>query len=121
MWVEGIYGRYDHAYGNYMAELASPFYTNVPIQQIAAKPSVLYPNPAWQYVQLQFGIDKAELVNFVICDMQGRIVDKLLSTYCKEGQNVIQFNVAPLPAGTYFLKGTNASGSFVLTNKFIRQ
>ncbi|HXS36872.1 MAG TPA: T9SS type A sorting domain-containing protein [Flavipsychrobacter sp.] len=121
VWVEGIYGRHDHNYGNYMAKLTSPFYTNVPVQQVVSQPSVLYPNPAWQYMQLQFGIDKDEVVNFTIYNMQGQTVDKILSTYCKEGQNIIQFNVAPLAPGTYFLKGMNVSGSVVFTNRFVRQ
>lgn len=122
VWIEGIFGHIDGNYGNYMARLLSPNYTGVP--QTAAAPvqqSVLYPNPSWQFVQLKFEIEEEQMVNFVIYNTQGRMVDKLLSHFCQEGTNTVQFNVAPLPVGTYFLKATDAKGKVLSTHSFVRQ
>ncbi len=121
VWVEGIFGHHDLNYGNYMARLLSPNYTNVSEARNAFQPAVLYPNPSWQFVQLRFQIESAQKVNFVIYDISGRVVDKLLTHYCDEGTNVVQFNVAPLATGTYLLKAFGASNNELISvQKFIK-
>jgi len=47
VWVAGIYGRKDKDYGNYIAQLTSPYFTGVPTVNKATAPAILYPNPAW--------------------------------------------------------------------------
>ncbi len=121
VWIEGIFGHHDGNYGNYMARILSPNYTAVPQVSAAKQTSVLYPNPSWHFIQLKFDIEHEQLVNFVIYNTQGRVVDKLMSHYCDDGVNVVQFNIAPLPTGTYFLKAVDASGKVLSTHSFIRQ
>lgn len=121
VWVEGIYGRANKRYGNYMAKLAAPFVTSVTRQQKAKTPALLYPNPAWQFISVAFTLPADELVNFAIYDIQGRVVDNLLQAFCNEGKNVVQFNIAPLAPGTYFVKGINSKGEVIVTNRFVRQ
>ena len=121
VWVEGIYGRKDHTYGNYLAQLASPTFTGVPVVRRPAATSNLYPNPAIELVSLEFNVDQEQLFSFVIYDAQGRIVDKLLDKFCTEGKNVIQFNVAPLLQGTYFVKATGDKGENIAAHTFVRR
>ena len=119
--MEGIYGRKDHTYGNYLAQLASPTFTGVPVVRRPAATSNLYPNPAIELVSLEFNVDQEQLFSFVIYDAQGRIVDKLLDKFCTEGKNVIQFNVAPLLQGTYFVKATGDKGENIAAHTFVRR
>lgn len=122
VWVDGIFGRADHNYGNYMARLLSPYYNAVPAIHATNKiSSVLYPNPALQFIRLSFSIDEEQVVNFVIYDIQGRMVDKVTTVFCNEGKNVIQFNTASLKPGTYFLKAVGNNGTVISSQSFIRQ
>lgn len=121
VWVDGIYGRKDHNYGNYMAKLNSPYFTGISNIPSSQNNSLLYPNPSWQFVKFEFSLDKEQVVNFVIYNSQGQVVDKLLSQNCKDGRNRIQFNVGSLATGTYFLKAFGDKGNIISTNTFIRQ
>ncbi len=122
VWVEGIFGRKDRKYGNYMARLVSPFNDAVPPLQLpAAKNSNLFPNPAMQFVHFEFTVDKEQTFSFMIYDMQGRVVDKLTDRYCPEGKNVIQFNIASLPQGTYLLKAIGGKGERIAIHNFVKE
>ena len=121
VWAEGIYGLASHQYGNYMAQLISPYFTGVKPLTTTAKPSNLYPNPAFQYVSFEFSISQPQSVEFAICDAMGRVVDRLPVSYCQEGRNVLQFNIASLASGTYFLKGVGAQGDKIETRTFLKK
>jgi hypothetical protein len=122
VWVEGIFGRSDAKYGNYMARLASPFYENA-VQDagsIKAQASKLFPDPASSFVNFEFNVAHPQSFSFVIYDATGKVVDKVLYAYCKKGRNMIQFNIAPLPSGSYFLKALGAEGENIPVHKLIK-
>ncbi len=123
VWVEGIFGRKDFRYGNYMARLASPYYTNAVEDNgtIRAQAARLFPDPAWEYVNYEFNVEKAQSFSFVIYDVNGKVVDKLLDSYCQRGRNMIQFNIAPLAHGIYFLKAQGKEGEQLPVHKLLRQ
>ncbi|MEI8280064.1 MAG: T9SS type A sorting domain-containing protein [Bacteroidota bacterium] len=124
VWIEGIFGHKHYAstnYGNYMARLTSPYWTSVPVIQPLASNSALFPNPAEQFINIDFKLKQNQALHFVIYDMQGRMVDKLLDQYCTEGMNRIQFNIAPLAIGTYILKAMDEKGIQVMVHQFIRK
>jgi len=121
VWVEGIYGRSDRQYGSWIAKLVSPFYS-ASVGTIPVPPtSNLYPNPGISFIRLEFQLAKASGVNFSIFDMQGRKVDELLSHQCRQGKNLIQFNIASLATGTYVLRGTDVQGKDVMSRRFVKQ
>ncbi len=121
VWVEGIYGRTNKQYGNYMAQLISPYFDAV--TPLTKQPSLshLYPNPAWKYVSFEFSVPQTESVEFIITDEMGRTVDKLPAQFCNEGKNMLQFNVAPLAPGVYFLKGVGSAGDVIAPKTFIKK
>jgi type IX secretion system substrate protein len=125
VWVEGIYGRKDvqsdASYGNYMAQLKMPWQVDVPKEQTPASVQNLYPNPASEFVKYEFTVDHEQAFSFLLYDAQGRVVDKLLDRYCHEGQNVIQFNIAPLAPGTYFLRAVGDKGEHIMVRTFVRR
>lgn len=120
VWVDGIYGRPDYKYGNYIARLTSPYNEGVATTPKAA-PSNVFPNPAWEFVQFEFNVAAEQGFSFIICDIQGRVVDKVLDRFCPEGKNIIRFNIAPLAPGTYFLKAIGQKGENIEVHSFVRQ
>jgi len=122
VWVEGIFGKTNQQYGNYMAKLVSQYRTGVPVVLPgAATPSKLYPNPSFNFVSFDFNVAHQQLFSFIIYDARGREVEKILDNYCNEGRNVIQFNIAPLAPGTYFLKAVGTNGEYIPVHAFVRQ
>lgn len=120
VWVEGIFGRSDSRYGNFMAKLTTPSWVKTP-EVVKANPrGRVFPNPAWEIVSYEFTIEKAQSFSFALYDMAGRLVDKVLDTYCKKGHNLVRLNVATLPAGTYLLRATGAEGEVVDVHQVIR-
>jgi len=121
VWVEGIFGKKKRQYGNYMAKLISPYYDAVPIVTKPSQFSKIYPNPGWELVSYEFNVATEQSFSFMIYDMQGRVVDNLVNQYCKEGKNILQFNIAPLAPGTYFLKATGTNGEPIPVHTFVRK
>lgn len=122
IWVEGIYGRFNNNYGSYIVRLKSPDYTAIPENKVAnTQQSILYPNPAWEFVEYTFDLKEGEVVNFMIYDIKGKVVDKILSSYCAEGKNMIRFNVASLVPGTYYFKAIGEKGISISTHSFVKQ
>lgn len=122
VWVEGIFGRKDSRYGNYMARLTSPYYVSYVADAGAqVAPSKVFPAPATEFVNFEFSVVTAQGFSFVIYDIAGRVVDKMMDAPCKKGRNLITFNIAPLPAGNYFLKAIGANGEIVPVQRFVRQ
>ncbi len=123
IWVDGIFGKSNRRYGSYMARLTSPYYTSVPAiaSQASDESSRLYPAPAWQFVHFEFNVIEEQAFSFVIYDISGRVVDKVLDTYCRTGKNEIQLNIASLSSGTYFLKAIGKKGEVIPVHKLIRQ
>jgi hypothetical protein len=122
VWIEGIYGRADKQYGLWMAEIGTNAFTGLNNnQKVTASERSVYPNPALQFIQLEFTMATESVLEFTIYDMQGRKVDKMNSDLCKKGKNKIQFNIASLAPGNYILKGTDAKGQTMMSDKFIKQ
>jgi hypothetical protein len=116
VWVLGIFGRSNRQYGNWMAKVSSP------LRQIAStRDVVMYPNPSFQFMQLEFSLDKEQVVSFVIFNSAGQMVDKILERKCDVGRNRVQFNTAPLASGIYYLKAMSPEGKVIDTQRFLRQ
>lgn len=119
VWVEGIFGRSDNQYGNWMARLSSPL-LNVKKQSKPNNNIKVYPNPASHIVDMDFVLDEAGVVKFSVLDIQGRVVDNILEQQCKKGKNILRFNIGTLPAGTYILKAVDTKGGDVMAQRFVK-
>lgn len=120
VWIEGIYGRADKQYGNWMARLSSPL-LNVKTQTKPNNNIQVYPNPASLFIDMKFDLKEEGVIKFTILDMQGRVVDDILQQECEEGNNILRFNIGTLPAGTYILKAFDADGGNVMAQRFVKQ
>lgn len=120
VWVVGIYGRSDKDYGNWIAKLNSPV-VGVEEKTMKGNSNQLYPNPVNTYLSYSFHLEAESPVTFTIYDINGRVVHELITKQCKRGNNLVQFNTASLPAGTYILRGTYAEGKEVMAERFVKQ
>lgn len=120
VWVEGIYGRTGNSYGNWMAKLNAP---TLGIKEEKAQPTKVqvYPNPAFEMVNIDFELLQGGAVSFAIYDIQGKLVDKLLDYNCKKGANRVTFNIASLVKGNYLLKAVTADGQTATAQTFTKQ
>lgn len=121
VWVEGIYGRTGNSYGNWMAKLNSPSLGIKEKQQQKQTKAVMYPNPAFEMVNIDFELVQGGAISFAIYDIQGKLVDKLLDYKCKKGANRVTFNIASLAKGNYILKAVTAEGQTATAQTFTKQ
>ncbi len=119
VWIEGIYGRSDNDYGNWMAKLNSPLLSINKKQTFTE--SKIYPNPSVQLMYFEFTLSEQTNLVFAIYDMQGKMVDKVLEQTCKKGANRLQINIASLPAGNYTIQANAADGKAAMVQTFTKQ
>jgi hypothetical protein len=76
----------------------------------AAKPAtesillMAYPNPATDFVQVEFTLARGATTTAVLVDAQGRVVAELFQDYVRAGKSTFRFTTAPLAAGVYVLR-----------------
>ncbi len=123
VWVEGIYGRKDRFYGNWMARILTPSAAATIGGEARPEPvsMVAYPNPAYQYIRLRFTLERPGGYTFLIADAAGRAVGTLLERKCRAGLNEITFNTASLAPGTYLLRAVTADGAVIEAERFTKQ
>ena len=63
----------------------------------------LFPNPAGNYVILQFNLPDETVVNFQLRDLADSIILNLPQNKFPDGENEIQLDLKNIPAGIYFL------------------
>lgn len=82
--------------------------------------STIYPNPVTTKLNMQVAAEKAGAVNFVITDINGKVVLQQ-NIQVQEGNNNIQIGVANLINGNYFIKAVCAEGCETAVKKFSKQ
>ena len=123
VWIVGMYGKQNNGYSTWMAQLRSPFVAGVnvaPVQSKAPAASMLYPNPAVQFIRLRFSLEEASYLRFAIYSVTGSLVDAVLDASCRKGEQEIQFNTAPLAPGQYLLKGSTLDGRTLVSKTFVK-
>lgn len=64
----------------------------------------LFPNPSRNYVTLRFHLKKAQTVQVLLYDLQGRLVREVQSEKMAPGNQEVNFSVSDLAAAAYFLQ-----------------
>lgn len=60
-----------------------------------------YPNPANQFVSIEFNLAAPSTVNSFLYDGVGRVVSQSMSSFLPVGENEVQFSTSSLPSGMY--------------------
>ena len=120
-WVIGIFGNAKRGYGNYMARLSSPYNVGIPPLVANKINAISYPNPCYQFTAIDFTLAASAILNFDMYNSNGQLVGHLLTQFCEEGQNRLQFNIGYLSAGIYHLIVTNANGVPLIKEPILKQ
>ena len=120
-WVIGIFGNAKRGYGNYMARLSSPYNVGIPPLVANKINAISYPNPCYQFTAIDFTLAASAVLNFDMFNSNGQLVGHLLTQFCEEGENRLQFNIGYLSTGVYHLIVTNANGVPLIQEPIIKQ
>jgi hypothetical protein len=120
-WVIGIFGNAKRGYGNYMARLSSPYNVGIPPLVANKINAISYPNPCYQFTAIDFTLAASAVLNFDMYNSNGQLVGHLLTQFCEEGVNRLQFNIGYLSAGMYHLIATNATGAPLIKVPILKQ
>ena len=125
IWMSGCYGysynfSYPNAHGAWIAQIGM-YSQNVSVSENSKQetPTLLFPNPAQDFVTVEFSITQPEYLTFEIYDNQGKLVTVLLRDWVKLKTNSIQFNLQDVSTGIYYLKITGNKGT-TITKKVIK-
>ena len=88
------------------------------IEQPAQSSYVAYPNPAADFVQVQWK-DEAQPANLEVVDMSGRVLKSVQLPATNTGISALQ--VGELPAGLYLIQFSNEAGQLTHQNKLMIQ
>ncbi len=108
VWLAGSYGANVVSEATYntwktwVSEVHGTPATAIDETRVQSKPLV-YPNPAYDLINIQFTTEQKEATSIEIIDLQGKRVKLLYQDTPKPGENNLRFNKGVLPAGTYFV------------------
>lgn len=72
---------------------------------------LIYPNPTREDVNIAFTLLNTAQVNITVMDITGKIVKEISNEFFNKGNNQIQFSVADLTNGLYFISMESANGT----------
>lgn len=105
--LSNSYGMADGSHRTWVARVRSTdLKLSVPNSEITQQAPVMYPNPAHEYVQVEFELQSSVILTFTVSDITGKFVQPLLNDKGKPGINRFSFSTRDLPAGTYILTAT---------------
>lgn len=84
-----------------------------------SNPTNVFPNPFSDQIAFQFSLEKDAMIKAYISDSKGTTQELILNQQATQGQNEINFNLAPLGSGIYFLR-LMADGKEILLEKIIK-
>ncbi|MBS1630741.1 MAG: T9SS type A sorting domain-containing protein [Bacteroidetes bacterium] len=121
VWIVGLFGHRDNSYCDWMCLLRSPDNMGVPQEPTSSPAAILYPNPSYKLIKLRFNLKEKANIQFSICNTAGAQLEELYRDNCLKGESEIEFNIASLPAGQYFLRGVDNNGFTLFAKSFVKQ
>lgn len=110
-WAFGCLGNGNETFDNYLfqvsldTEASQEEVTDAQQSQVA-----LFPNPASEYINVNFSLEQRQVVSIGLYDQQGKLVQVLTEDAYSPGRHQLQLNIAPLSTGTYFVKIAGTDG-----------
>ncbi|MFM1874459.1 MAG: hypothetical protein RL266_196 [Bacteroidota bacterium] len=108
VWAAGSYGKSNHGHGTRIAQIFGPNAV-ASVSQVSSVDTEVFPNPFNETLSVTFDLSEPILLRLELFDAEGKLVQILLEDRVKAGTNKLSFNGSLLPAGIYFIIGTNGS------------
>lgn len=120
VWAAGYVSYGNKRAGTWVSELATPRDFIVGMAEARDQGStMIFPNPAANWVQLKCESTQWENSRIVIYDMSGRVVRNMGQHRLRPGANLVTMNIASLPAGSYVVR-VEQSGGQVMAEKLVK-
>ncbi len=120
VWVNGLYANASKKNTTWIGELSVSSLLSVSEQSSNSMNSLfLYPNPTTDQMNVTITLESADIIQFEVLDVSGKVVKLLLRDKVKGGKNNFSFSTTPLANGIYFLKVTSATKE-IFTQKFVK-
>ncbi len=107
VWLSGCYGVYrssEHALDTWISQIKG-MTTEIKESDVPSLDQTkIYPNPAYDMINIEFNLDQQSIIEISIFDLQGRMVKLLYKDGADRGKNVLSFNKGALSPGIYFIK-----------------
>jgi hypothetical protein len=110
-WLMGSFGNFNGGQDSWLAKVENTDPQLGEIEVEGFKTSV-YPNPAFELLNVKIDISEAGLTDVAIYDLQGKRIKTLTKEYFEKGNYTLTINVAELAKGTYLLKVSTKNGGF---------
>lgn len=109
VWITGSYGadvnsqNSTHTYRSWIAEVYS--YTTATNEEIKTKDEgKVFPNPVYENFSYQFELSKAQEIEIVLIDQNGKLIRSFYKGKLEEGKQELSFNKGNLANGEYYLQ-----------------
>ncbi|MCB9232062.1 MAG: T9SS type A sorting domain-containing protein [Bacteroidia bacterium] len=121
VWVSGTWAKSNTDPGTWISEVKAPPSVGVE-EEIKRSPVTVesWPNPASEFVTVEFDLEKSMDLEVALYDLQGRQVMLLWADRAKGGKNRFSFSTDPLAMGVFFLKIKGQDG-MVASKKIVVQ
>jgi hypothetical protein len=110
-WFMGSSGNFNFGQDSWLAKVENTDPQLGEIEVEGFKTSV-YPNPAFELLNVKINISVAGLTDVAIYDLQGKRIKTLTQEYFEKGNYTLTINVAELAKGTYLMKVSTKNGGF---------
>jgi hypothetical protein len=94
--------------------LNTPSITNTSAFAIETLKAKIFPNPAQDFVNVEFTLTQTEDINMVIYNLNGQVVKTVSEGKLGVGEQKRQVNISDLPYGNYILQITTTNEQVVL-------
>jgi len=92
----------------------TPSITNTTSFEVEALKAKIFPNPAHDFVNVEFTLTKRETVNMTIYNLNGQVMKTVSEGQLPMGEQQLQVNISDLPYGNYILQITTSNEQVVL-------
>src|SRR5690606_23181171 len=114
IWACGTFGKSNSDNGTWIVEIGSDTScSSLPVgisETINDSKLIVFPNPAREMINAQFDIDQRQTLNIGLYDINGRLIQTLLTDEVSTGEYHFSFNISHLEHGIYLLQITSNKG-----------
>lgn len=125
VWVSGCYGSNspgNHAFNTWIAQIQPQGTASIEEIKNQVVQVKVYPNPAIEFVSIEFKVEEAKRVSISLIDEKGSIIHQFIKgDHLFAGSHEVKFNIKELSSGVYFLKVEDEMGHSIASKKIVVQ
>lgn len=118
VWMSGAYSLVSHFTRTWIAELTATSTTGIAADDVVKQDDKLYPNPATDFIAIDFENPQAAVLRLLISDANGKLIKELYKGSVDKGKNKFTFETGALSPGMYVAQIISADKK-IIEKKFV--